>query len=209
MKLAMAAAFALAVLPICVTPGVSFALVTQRVLDGGATSGMKVIAGTSLGLATHALLAGIGLAAIVMASSEAFTAIKLLGAVYLCLLGIRLLRASTRGAPSESPGRRTMPWSAWGDVAQGYLGNVLNPKAAAVYLTLAPQFIDRTEPVVPQMAALCVAHIVVGAGWLLIWTAVVMVTRQALQGSKLRRGMNRVSGVVLVALGVRAGVAAR
>ena len=63
--------FGLAVLPVCLTPGVSFTLVTERVLGTGVRAGVGVIAGTSFGLLTHALLAGVGLSALVMRSSEA------------------------------------------------------------------------------------------------------------------------------------------
>ncbi len=79
--------FALAVLPICLTPGVSFTLVTQRVIDRGVRSGFLVITGTAGGILCHAVLAGAGLSALVMRSSEAFTAVKLAGAVYLIGLG--------------------------------------------------------------------------------------------------------------------------
>ncbi|HEY4455398.1 MAG TPA: LysE family translocator [Pseudonocardiaceae bacterium] len=128
--------FGLAVLPICLTPGVSFTLVTQRVLDRGVHSGFAVTAGTVCGLICHATLAGLGLSALVIRSSEAFTIVKLAGAAYLVVLGLRTLWKSRPGAVA-APARR-LPWHGRGDLAQGFLGNVLNPKAAAIYLTVAP-----------------------------------------------------------------------
>jgi threonine/homoserine/homoserine lactone efflux protein len=209
--------FGLAVLPICLTPGVSFTLVTQRVLDRGVQSGFAVTAGTVAGLICHATLAGLGLSALVMRSSEAFTAVKIAGAAYLVLLGIRTLWRSRPG--QQAPGQvapssvraigRKLPWHGRGDLAQGFLGNVLNPKAAAVYLTIAPQFLHAGTPLLPQMLELCVAHIIVAAGWLLIWSTVVHLSRRTVRTPKFRRLMDRVSGVVLVALGIRTGVAAR
>jgi threonine/homoserine/homoserine lactone efflux protein len=200
--------FGLAVLPICMTPGVSFTLVTQRVLDRGLRSGFAVTAGTMCGLIVHATLAGLGLSALVMRSSEAFTVVKLVGAAYLVLLGLRTLWKSRLHQPQAQPARR-LPWHGHGDLAQGFLGNVLNPKAAAVYLTVAPQFLHAGSPLLPQMLELCVAHIIVAAGWLLIWTTVVHLSRRTVRSPLFRRVMDRVSGVVLVGLGLRTGLATR
>lgn len=200
--------FGLAVLPICMTPGVSFTLVTQRVLDRGVRSGFAVTAGTMCGLIVHATLAGLGLSALVMRSSEAFTIVKLVGAAYLVLLGLRTLWNSRASRPVAQPARR-LPWQGHGDLVQGFLGNVLNPKAAAVYLTVAPQFLHAGSPLLPQMLELCVAHIVVAAGWLLIWTTVVHLSRRTVRSPLFRRVMDRVSGVVLVGLGLRTGLATR
>lgn len=202
--------FALAVLPICVTPGVSFTLVTQRVLDSGVRSGFAVTAGTSCGLICHATLAGLGLSALVMRSAETFTIIKIVGAAYLVLLGLRTLWKSRPGQQAGQPApARKLPWHGHGDLAQGFLGNVLNPKAAAVYLTVAPQFLHAGSPLLPQMLELCVAHIIVAAGWLLCWTAVVHLSRRTVRSPLFRRVMDRVSGVVLVGLGLRSGLATR
>jgi threonine/homoserine/homoserine lactone efflux protein len=210
--------FGLAVLPICLTPGVSFTLVTQRVLDRGVRSGYTVTAGTVCGLICHATLAGLGLSALVMRSSEAFTIIKLVGAAYLVLLGLRTLcrrslwqRSLSKAGPDQpvTPPARRLPWHGRGDLAQGFLGNVLNPKAAAVYLTIAPQFLHAGSPLLPQMLELCVAHIVVAAGWLLIWTTVVHLSRHTVRSPVFRRMMDRVTGFVLVGLGLRTGFAVR
>ncbi len=203
--------FGLAVLPICLTPGVSFTLVTQRVLDRGVTSGFAVTAGTAAGLVCHATLAGLGLSALVMRSSEAFTVVKLVGAAYLVLLGLRTLwnsRPSRRDAPEPAPTRR-LPWHGHGDLVQGFLGNVLNPKAAAVYLTVAPQFLHAGSPLLPQMLELCLAHIIVATGWLSIWTTVVHLSRRTVRSPSFRRVLDRITGIVLVGLGLRTGAAAR
>ncbi|HEY4455397.1 MAG TPA: hypothetical protein VGN81_13880 [Pseudonocardiaceae bacterium] len=59
------------------------------------------------------------------------------------------------------------------------------------------------------MLELCVAHIVVAAGWLLIWTTVVHLSRRTVRSPLFRRVMDRVTGVVLVGLGLRTGLATR
>ncbi|GAA0586356.1 LysE family translocator [Kribbella sandramycini] len=186
--------FGLAVLPLCLTPGVSFTLVTDRVLGVGVRAGLAVIVGTCAGLLTHALLAAAGLSALVMSSTVAFQAVKLLGAIYLIVIGIRTLR-STRSAAPE-PARRN-------PFLQGYLGNVLNPKAAAVHLTLAPQFLDTGRPLFPQLMVLSIAHVLVAGAWLVTWTTVVHRTRRTFRTNTLRTATSRVAGLVLIGLGVR------
>jgi len=197
------AGFGIAVLPICLTPGVSFTLVTQRVLAKGRLSGVRIAAGTCCGLICHATLAGLGLSAVIMSSSETFAAIKVVGAAYLIGMGLATLWGVRR---RRSPSRR-LPWADHGDFAQGLLGNVLNPKAAAVYLTLAPQFLHRGQAVMPQMLQLVAAHIVVGGGWLLVWTLIIGGARRVLRSAPFRRVMDGVTGSVLVGLGVRSAVA--
>jgi threonine/homoserine/homoserine lactone efflux protein len=196
--------FVLAVVPICLTPGASFTLVTQRVTTGRRRDGLLVAAGTATGLGVHATLAALGLSAVVMHSAEAFTAVKLIGAAYLVWLGITTFRSARRD-PETTTARR-LPWTGHGGYLQGFLSNVLNPKAAAVYLTLVPQFLDERTSVAAQIAVLAVAHVVVAVTWLTVWTFVVAGARRAFDSRWFRAVIGRVSGMILVAFGVRTAV---
>ncbi|MDI2132938.1 LysE family translocator [Yinghuangia seranimata] len=200
------AGFLLAVTPMTLTPGTSFALVTQRVAAGSRRDGVLVTFGTVTGLCVHATLAAVGLAAVVMASSQALTAVKILGAVYLVWLGVstwRSTRRSKTAATPEGTSRWRLPWAHQGSYGQGLWGNVLNPKASSVYLTLVPQFVVPREPVAPQIAVLAVAHVVLALGWLLTWTVAVDAARGVVSAPRFRDWLSRVTAAVLVALGVR------
>jgi threonine/homoserine/homoserine lactone efflux protein len=206
--------FALAVLPICLTPGTSFTLVTSRVLARGRRGGALVAAGTACGIVCHATLAGLGLAAVVMRSSEAFVVVKLAGAGYLVALGLSMVyRSRVRGHAAEVDVDKSIPRLAWtghNDFVQGLLGNLLNPKAAAVYLTLAPQFVRTPSGgtgLLGQMLVLAAAHVGVAVGWLLCWSVIVGAARVAVRSSRFRRAVDRITGSVLIMLGVRAAVA--
>ena len=198
MPLEVLVAFALAVLPLSLTPGASSALVMTRVLAGGAGEGRKVAVGTATGLYVHATTAAAGLAAVVMASSTAFTALKIAGAVYLICLGLSAL--TERRRPTT---RRRLPWSDHGSFVQALLGNVLNPKAAGVYLTLLPQFVDPDRPVVPQIYALATVHVVVALLYLTLLSQVVAVAGVVLSRPAWRTWCQRATGAVLVFFGVR------
>ncbi|GJF27594.1 lysine transporter LysE [Kitasatospora sp. NE20-6] len=194
--------FLAAVLPLVATPGASLALLVRHVTVGGRRRAADVMLGTAGGLVVHASLAVAGLSAVVMHSAEAFTAVRLAGALYLVGLGLWCLRSGhrrTRPAPPHRMGR-----SAYG---QAFLGNVLNPKAASIYLTVLPQFIDPHRSVVPQIAILAGAHAVLVTGWLAVWTALLGPASRALRAAGARAALNRVTGLILIGLGVRAAAA--
>ncbi|MEU7852001.1 LysE family translocator [Micromonospora parva] len=202
--------FLLAVAPITATPGASLTLVVSRVASGGRRQGWWVILGTVTGLYVHAALAAVGLAALVLRSSQAFWVVKLVGAGYLVGLGLWLLwsashRRRTAQRPPTVPSRR-LPWRVDHPYLQGLLGNVLNPKAAAIYLTLAPQFLEPGRPVLVPMLLLATAHAALHTCWLAGWTEVSGAAARLLRTASVRRVFDRLTGAILLGLGVRAAV---
>ncbi|MFD9075201.1 LysE family translocator [Streptomyces lasiicapitis] len=211
-------AFMLAVTPLTLIPGTSFTLVTQKVIAGSRRDGVLVACGTVCGLLVHATFAVLGLSALVMTSARTLTVVKLLGAAYLIWLGVATWRSARRSPESTHRGRRRslepacrgrrrMPWAELGGFGQGLWSNVLNPRASSVYLTLVPHFLTPSRPVAPQIAALAVAHVVIVLVWLLLWASVVAAAREVLDTSWFRRGISRLAGAVLIALGVRTATA--
>jgi threonine/homoserine/homoserine lactone efflux protein len=200
-------AFALVVIPIMVTPGVSVTLVTQRVVRDGPRAGFAVAAGTACGLLVHATAAVVGLAALVAASATAFSTLRLAGAAYLIWLGARAVLSALRGREAQDFSSR--PRARRGAFVQAWLGNVLNPRAASVYLTLVPQFIRPGDSVLVVTAALVSVHIVMQTLWLSAWTLAVYRLREALSSGRARRILDSVAGTTLMALGLRTATVAR
>ncbi len=182
------AGFLASVFPITATPGASVALLIQ----GGRRRAVPVIGGTITGLYVHATLAVLGLSAIVMQSSEAFAVVRVLGAVYL--VGLGLWTWFSTGAAKPRP--RSEP-----TYTKALLANVLNPKAAAIYLTLVPQFVTPRENLAAQIYVLVTAHAVLAVVWLSLWAFVV---GRIPSTDTFRRWTKRVTAIILVALGVRA-----
>jgi threonine/homoserine/homoserine lactone efflux protein len=195
------AAFAIAIVPIMLTPGVSVTLATQRTMRDGPAAGLRVAAGTACGLTFHATAAAVGLAALVAQSATAFTVVKLAGAAYLVVLGIATLRGA-RHRPDAAA--RRLPWAGHGAFLQGLLGNVLNPRAASVYLTLVPQFIAPGDDVLAATALLAGVHIAMQTAWLALCTLMVARAHRAI-GARLQA----LAGTVLVGLGLRTGLQSR
>ncbi|MEV5987618.1 LysE family translocator [Streptomyces sp. NPDC052051] len=188
-------------------PGTSFTLVTQQVMAGSRVDGVRAALGSACGLLVHATFAAIGLSALVMSSAQVLTAVKLLGGIYLIWLGVTTWRSTRRGVRPMVRRRWRLPWARLGGFGQGLWSNVLNPKAASVYLTLVPQFLSSSRSIAPQIATLAVVHVAIVLMWLLFWTSVVAAARTAIDTPRFRRGTSRLAGVVLFGLGLRTATA--
>ena len=141
------ALFALTVLVVNATPGVDLAFTLLSTLRGGVRAGLAAAAGIGAGCMIHTLAAAFGLAALLAASSAAFSIVKWAGAAYLLWLAIGMLRQGLAAAPDEaSTAAAAPPRSAAALFRQGFTTNVLNPKVALFFLALLPQFIDADAP---------------------------------------------------------------
>jgi threonine/homoserine/homoserine lactone efflux protein len=86
---------------------------------------------------------------------------------------------------------------------------VLNPKPALFFLTFLPQFVDRGRGVLPQTLTLVAIHVVVGLIWLSAYAHLVHRARGLLTGPRLKAWLERTTGAVLIAFGLRVAVERR
>src|SRR5215467_2073706 len=125
-------------------------MVMRNAFRGGARAASLTALGVSLGLLTWGAASAAGLAALLAASALAFTVLKTVGAAALAVLGLRSLAAAARGgghAPEDVPAEPHQT-AALPAFLQGLLGNLLNPKAGAIFLTVVPQFVRPGDPAV-------------------------------------------------------------
>ena len=138
----LAAAYIIACFLLAATPGADMALFLSRTLVGGRTQGFAAQAGANVGLVVHTFAAALGLSALLAASSHAYEAVKIGGALYLLWLAWRairhgsVLKLTTDGA---AQGLR-------GAFANGLLINLTNPKIVLFFVTFLPQFISASDP---------------------------------------------------------------
>lgn len=189
-----------------ISPGADMALVAKVTLDRGRRAALWTIVGICSGLPVHATASALGLSVILATSAEAFTIVKLAGAVYLGYLGIRSLRDSFRVHLTNEP---APPRRAATPYFQGLLNNVLNPKVAVFYLTFLPQFIDPSGNVLAQSLAFALAHSAMGIVWLSAYAYVLERLSAFFARSGVRRWLERVTGAVLVGLGLRLAIERR
>jgi threonine/homoserine/homoserine lactone efflux protein len=133
----VAAAFVLAIIP---GPGMFY--ITGRTLASGRSDGYASVFGTALGGLVHVIAGVVGVSALIMASTTAFMALKLIGGVYLIYLGIQTWRSA--GGASLGPGA-SEKMSAGQAFRDGIVVEATNPKTAAFFLALIPQFIDPSQ----------------------------------------------------------------
>jgi threonine/homoserine/homoserine lactone efflux protein len=132
-----------AALLLAVTPGPGIFYVAARTLAGGRAEGIASSFGTALGGMVHVLAGSLGVSAIVLASAELFTALKLIGAAYLIWLGFRTIQAARREAATVlDGGMPAPPVGARRAFREGVLVEALNPKTAAFFLAFIPQFVE-------------------------------------------------------------------
>jgi threonine/homoserine/homoserine lactone efflux protein len=192
-------AFAPVAALLTVTPGAATALVVRSAATGGQRRALATTAGNSIGVLAWGCFAAMGIAAVVATSAEAFTAVKLAGAVVLVVLGLQSLRGH-RADPARPPG----PEPARGaPLRDGLVTSLANPKLAVFFVALFPQFVPAGAPVLPS--ALLMAAMVVSFD--LVWYSalaylVARARRAFVEGPWLARAQ-RFTGAVLVGLGVR------
>jgi threonine/homoserine/homoserine lactone efflux protein len=197
---------------LAVTPGPGIFYVAARTLAGGRAEGIASSFGTGLGGMAHVLAGSLGVSAIVLASAELFTVLKLVGAAYLVWLGFRTFRAARREAASILVGGTVTPPIGPGRAfREGVLVEALNPKTAAFFLAFVPQFVD------PSAGAVALQFVVLGFVSVALNTLADIVVAFAAGGIRegaaarpaLVRRLREGSGAAMIALGIGLTLAKR
>lgn len=191
------------------TPGPDVLYIVSHSLRGGTRAGLAASLGVGAGCLVHVTAAAVGVSALLAASASAFAALKVLGALYLLWLGLRLLSARGGGlgaltataAPRQRPPLRSV-------FSGGFLTNALNPKVALFFLAFVPQFIAPDTADKPLAFALLglvftANTIVLNSGWALAgaWLAGRPAVRQRLHW------LDRGAAVLFIGFGLRLALA--
>jgi threonine/homoserine/homoserine lactone efflux protein len=193
-------------------PGPGMLYASARTLAGGRRAGLMAAAGIHLGGCLHVLAAALGLAALFHAVPTLYLAMKLLGAAYLCWLGVGLLRqrdanmtapaAFGVSAPAEAgagrPTGRTF--------TQSVLVEALNPKTAVFFLAFLPQFTDPAAawPLWAQLLALgWLVNALFSSADLVCVYAADAVQARLRRSARAQRWLRRLGGGLLIALGAK------
>lgn len=137
------ALFFAAALLLAATPGPGIFYVAARTLSGGRAEGIASSFGNGLGGLVHVAAGAVGVSALVLASAELFTALKLLGAAYLVWIGVRTIMVARQDAQAIAAGLEPAPpVGARRAFREGIAVEALNPKTAAFFLAFLPQFVD-------------------------------------------------------------------
>ncbi|MFR9729640.1 LysE family translocator [Saccharopolyspora sp. MS10] len=201
--------FVLFVIVVTLAPGPDTALGLRNSIRGGTTGMWWTGLGCCAGLLVHAALSVAGLSALLAASAVAYTALKLGGAAYLVWLGVTTLWKSVRDRklpPALPPEEDPLPAAALTRRAafqQGLVSNLLNPKIILLFLTLLPQFISPGEPRALTSTILVLAFLGVALVYWRLASWLVGGLRGLLRRQQVRLALERITGTVMIGLGLR------
>ncbi|MEZ1319346.1 LysE family translocator [Pseudomonas fluorescens] len=142
---------------ISVVPGPNALLVLTHGALHGRRKTLFTITGGVLGFALVLSLCALGLGALIQASATWFTALKVVGGLYLIWLGFGLWRA----APVSLDTVDTTSQRSWSLFRQGLVSAVSNPKAILLFTAFIPPFLDPHRNIVVQTAAIALTYAVV------------------------------------------------
>ncbi|WP_296205005.1 LysE family translocator [Psychrobacter sp. UBA3962] len=196
------------------TPGADSLYIIMRSISQGPQAGVFSALGIVSGILVHTLLAALGLSVLLASYPLAFTVVKFIGALYLCYLGIRLLWPKQSTQVSEHLPKDVMSEvklglkhgiNRWQIYKQGILTNVLNPKVALFFLAFFPQFIDTNyDHAMLSFSLLGLSFAITSLVWCVsLALLAARFSEQLRQNPSIEAWLNKISGVVFIALGLR------
>jgi len=186
---------------LAVTPGPDMALVTRNALAHGPKGVFLTTTGIAIALLLWVTATAVGVAAVLKASTTLFHALKLVGGAYLAYLGIRAWLASREKPGDLLAGMKAAP--AGSILRQGLISAGTNPKLGVLFVTLLPQFIEPHRPLPPQLLVLGATFAVIGWTWMNVYGLLIARIRDFITAPRVRQWMERITGTVLIGLGVR------
>ncbi|MEU5049061.1 LysE family translocator [Streptomyces sp. NPDC021096] len=205
--------FSLMVGLLTLTPGLDTALVLRTAALGHRRRAWGVVLGIQSGTLAWGVLTSLGVTALLTASHLAYEMLRWAGAAYLVWMGGRMLWATWRHSADERPeatgsGAEARTGAGADDTLrggwrQGIATNLLNPKMGAFYIAVLPQFIPADAPHLAAGVLLAGVHILLAVIWSCALIALAHVLRDRLQRPSARRCLDRITGTVIAAFGLR------
>ena len=180
------------------TPGPSQLLMISVSLSNGFQKSMATAAGDLTANSVQMLLAGLGLATVLMSSSYTFSLIKWLGVAYLAWIGVKQIMASFNKGPGDLHSSATSLRKLW---LRGFITSAANPKAVVFFAALFPQFIDPARDVLPQILQLGVTYLIIDGSFLLSYGKAACWLSSKINRSG-KRLVDRVAGSGMIATAV-------
>jgi homoserine/homoserine lactone efflux protein len=193
---------------LCFTPGPAVLLVVSQSIARGASAGFSASLGILTANTAYFALSGTSLGAVLVASWQAFTVIKWLGAGYLVWVGGQMLfknnASSIRPDIAETSAHTTQRGFSLAVLTQG-----TNPKALVFFTAILPQFINPNTPVLPQILMMGASSVVIEFLVLAIYIGTCHTARRWVRQPRVVGVLQRLGGGLLVSAGVRLALVRR
>lgn len=203
--------FALVAGLVTITPGLDTALVVRSAVAHGRRQAFATALGINTGVLIWGAGAAVGVSALLTASALAYTVVRVVGAIYMAWLGVRMLRSALRDRGGVALHAAAEPVAAgtlrcW---LRGLMTNLLNPKIGAFYVAVLPQFIPAGAPHLTVGLLLALVHNVEGIAWFAAIICGVHSVRAVLARRAAQRAVDGVAGTALIGFGLKLGLSSR
>jgi|SRR3981189_3287872 threonine/homoserine/homoserine lactone efflux protein len=188
---------------VIMTPGPDTAITIRNTLTGGRAGGLATALGVATGQAIWALATSAGVVALLVASEPLFLAVKYAGAAYLVWLGLQSLRAAFRPAAGQGAIAAARPLAPGGAFSQGLVSDLSNPKMAAFFTSLLPQFVPPDAASFAGLILLGLLFSLLTFLWLVSYTLAIARIGKVLRRPAIRRALEGITGAALVGLGLK------
>jgi threonine/homoserine/homoserine lactone efflux protein len=201
--------FTLAAVVIVLLPGPDTLVVLRSLVRHGRVRAALTVCGVLTGLAVWVTAASLGLSALLRASETGYTVLRVAGAAYLVWLGVQSLRARAVGsseallAGSTSVAQGPRGLTSYG---AGLATDLLNPKVGVFFVTFLPGFVPHGQPVGLVSALLGGIFIALTAAYFAVLLVVAGQVTSWMNDPRVRRRLERVTGLILIGFGIRLAV---
>jgi threonine/homoserine/homoserine lactone efflux protein len=200
--------YSLAATLIVLLPGPDTLVVVRSLLRRGKRAAVLTVAGVLTGLTAWVCAASLGLSAVLRASHAGYTALRIVGAAYLVWIGVQSLRS--RGMVSEEAVAVDGGPTRGGLLGSGYLAglatDLLNPKVGVFFVTFLPGFVPHGRPIGTTCLIFGAIFVVETAAYFAILLSLAGRVTRWMADAKIRRRLERTTGVVLIGFGARLAI---
>ncbi len=188
-----------------ISPGPNGVLVAKTVPTSGRKAGFANVWGFVAAFYVHGTLSIFGVSILLVQSAQAFFIFKLLGAGYLCWIGIKSLLAvwsNKQKTALLSSKKKQNIISTRGAFVEGFLTNMLNPKVSMFYLAAFPQFLSIGESAY-QAYFLVSAHAFINLVWFSAMVFLLARLKDLTSSASFTKWLKSVTGVVFIGFGAK------
>ena len=199
-------AFTIMATLIVMSPGPNGVIVLKTVGQYGYRPALLIVSGLFCATFMHGLFVLFGLSALLIYVPQAFMAIKIIGALYLCYLGIKSLtqffkynslkNTVEEASISQISNHKKLARHFW---QTGFITQILNPKVSALYLAIIPNFVDFTSTTAAMDTLLLTfTHASIVGSWFILLATVSMKLLPYFKNASIGRWLNGLAGVVML-----------
>lgn len=184
-------------------PGLDTAQVLRSVTVGGIQSAYATVAGIFVGVWIWGLAAALGISALLVASENAYTAVKWMGAAYLIYLGLKILWQSQHITEESIQNNMVNRMSNRRTFMRALIINLTNPKTGVFYIAVLPQFLPEEFPAIIGGFLLSTIHNLLALIWFTMMIYGANFAKETFMNPKIQKLIERLSGSALIGFGVR------